>query len=278
MLAAMLDLPRWGAVGLLEMLWHFTARYSPRGDVGKHSDRQIAAAMDWRAEPERLVQALVDARWLDRVEGGRLWVHDWHEHCDGAADKYLADRGERYANGAEPRRLVTTSRDKSRLAGEENGGSRDKSREVATSRDARAAAHAGARVFSSPSPSPDSSGVGADPEVGCHVEAVERLRRTVAEVYRRLPGARLSAEEERLALNVARLGLAGEAECELFATWVGSAEGEERRDVPRKARTALEGWASHLDAARAWRKKETGGDAEEGEAWRPHEKRGGGEG
>ena len=33
------------AVGLLEMLWHFTAHYAKRGDVGRHPDLAIARAI-----------------------------------------------------------------------------------------------------------------------------------------------------------------------------------------------------------------------------------------
>jgi hypothetical protein len=34
-LMAALSIPRPYAVGILELLWHFTARYAPRGDVGR---------------------------------------------------------------------------------------------------------------------------------------------------------------------------------------------------------------------------------------------------
>ena len=44
-LADRLGLERWGAVGLLECLWHFAAHYAKRGDVGRFSDEAIARAM-----------------------------------------------------------------------------------------------------------------------------------------------------------------------------------------------------------------------------------------
>jgi hypothetical protein len=81
-LMGLLRLERWAAVGVLESLWHFTAGYAPRGDVGRFSDAEIAAGIDWRGDPTQLTQALVQARWLDRCRCHRLRVHDWPEHAD----------------------------------------------------------------------------------------------------------------------------------------------------------------------------------------------------
>ncbi len=81
-LAAALDLPQWGAVGILESLWHFAAQYARRGDVGRRSDAAIAKGMDWREDPERLITALVKTGFLDPCHCHRLRVHDWPEHAD----------------------------------------------------------------------------------------------------------------------------------------------------------------------------------------------------
>lgn len=75
-----LKLSHWQAVGLLESLWMFTSRNSPLGDIGKHSDEDIAAAIEWPEEPSSLILALVDCRWLDASEEHRLVVHDWADH------------------------------------------------------------------------------------------------------------------------------------------------------------------------------------------------------
>lgn len=81
------------AVGILELLFHFTARYAPRGDVGRWSDARIATACDWPGEPSVLVDALVDSGWLDRDEAHRLLVHDFHDHADQAVKKALDRAG-----------------------------------------------------------------------------------------------------------------------------------------------------------------------------------------
>jgi len=81
-LAAALGLPQYAAVGILEALWHFAAAYARRGDVGRHSDAALAAAIDWREGPGTLVDALVSTGWLDRCRCHRLRIHDWPEHAD----------------------------------------------------------------------------------------------------------------------------------------------------------------------------------------------------
>ena len=130
-LASMLGVRRHVAVGLLEMLWQQTARYAPRGDIGKYKDCQIAAALDWpNDDATRLVKCLVDTGWLDESQEFRLIVHDWHEHSDGTCDKYLSQNGLNYATSHDPRRVYVRS----------NGESHDKSRLVTTSEATRARA------------------------------------------------------------------------------------------------------------------------------------------
>lgn len=81
-LAEALGIPRAHAVGLLELLFHFTAQYCPAGDVGRFEDKRIAAALDWRGSADKLVGALASAGWLDPHPAARLVVHDWAEHAD----------------------------------------------------------------------------------------------------------------------------------------------------------------------------------------------------
>jgi hypothetical protein len=93
------------ACGLVEKLFHYTARYASQGDVGKHSDTRIARALGWCWDGEWLIQALVTTKWLDRDISDicRLYVHDWHIHSDDTCDRYLADNGLQYATGDAPR-------------------------------------------------------------------------------------------------------------------------------------------------------------------------------
>lgn len=77
-----LSLQTWGAVGILESLWHLTATHAKDGGIGRaFTDEDIANAIGWEGDPEQLVSALVSSGWLDVCDVNRLIVHDWDDHC-----------------------------------------------------------------------------------------------------------------------------------------------------------------------------------------------------
>lgn len=80
-LKGILKEPRAHVLGYLESIWHFTGRFTPQGNIGKYSDFQIEAWLEWRGEPGELVDALVESGWLVRDQQVRLrtfqWVHFW---------------------------------------------------------------------------------------------------------------------------------------------------------------------------------------------------------
>ena len=88
-LVAELGVPLYAAAGVLEVIWHLTAREAPQGNIGKLSDAAIARWVGWADDPARLVAALVNSGWLDKSDTHRLVVHDWHEHADDAVKKSL---------------------------------------------------------------------------------------------------------------------------------------------------------------------------------------------
>jgi hypothetical protein len=112
-----LGIRMYAAVGLLESLWHLTAKEAPQGNIGKISNEDIACGVDWDGDEDELIEALVDAKWLDRSSQYRLVVHDWHEHADDAVDNKLARAGLVYANGAMPRmrRLSVRERESAKV-------------------------------------------------------------------------------------------------------------------------------------------------------------------
>lgn len=86
-----IDLPT--AVGILELLFHFTAEFAPQGDIGKYDDNRIEAGMMSQFRPKgKLILALIQAGWIDQDEVSRLIVHDWFEHADTSVKKRL-ERG-----------------------------------------------------------------------------------------------------------------------------------------------------------------------------------------
>lgn len=88
-LAKELGINQGHACGLVELLLHFTARFAPRGDVGKWSDEAIAKACFWDGDPAQLVRAYLTGGWIDECDEARFVVHDWHEHLDNTTAKYL---------------------------------------------------------------------------------------------------------------------------------------------------------------------------------------------
>lgn len=92
-LAKALRIPLPYAVGLTEMLWHFTAEHAPQGDIGRWSDEAIAQGSGWVGVPSRLVEAWVRVGWLDPSPTHRLVTHDWHDHADQGTRKWLERKG-----------------------------------------------------------------------------------------------------------------------------------------------------------------------------------------
>jgi len=88
-----LSVPRYAAAGILELLWHYAAKYTPQGDVGRYPDSRIAKAVEWDGDTETLISALVNAGWLDTCPKYRLIVHDWAAHADQAVKKRLQRQG-----------------------------------------------------------------------------------------------------------------------------------------------------------------------------------------
>lgn len=121
-LALKLNLRRYHVVGILESLWHFAANYAKRGDIGKWTDGEIAAALDWDGDAGELIAALTECRLLDRCKKHRLVIHDWAEHADQTVhrsqdvhvngfaelesitdDEMLADASSQLGNASQPK-------------------------------------------------------------------------------------------------------------------------------------------------------------------------------
>lgn len=83
-LADKLEIPLPMAVGILEMLWQFTGESCPEGNLGSVSDSRIAKAVGWEKKKtiSKLIEVLVECKWLDKDESHRLIVHDWPDHAE----------------------------------------------------------------------------------------------------------------------------------------------------------------------------------------------------
>ena len=85
---------RRGTIGLLEGMWLAVGKNCPRGDIGRFSNEEIAIMVDWDGDPDELVSALVECRWLDVCDTYRLVVHDWTDHCPTYIKGGLVKKGE----------------------------------------------------------------------------------------------------------------------------------------------------------------------------------------
>lgn len=100
-----LGLAHWQVVGLLESLWLFTQVNTPHGDIGRHSNEDIAAAIEYDGDPDELIRHLVECRWLDKSDQHRIVVHDWHQHAPNYIKGSVASSGGQFATqpaNAEP--------------------------------------------------------------------------------------------------------------------------------------------------------------------------------
>lgn len=115
-LMRLLRVPRWQAVGLVEMLWNLTAREAPHGDVGKLKDDDIAAGIEWMDDAGTLVSALLEAGWIDASEEHRYVVHDWSQHCDDWVHAQVARSKRRFVDGTIPRLRHVSPAERKELA------------------------------------------------------------------------------------------------------------------------------------------------------------------
>ena len=103
-LALALNIPLYAANGLMERLWHTTAKYAPQGNIGKWKDNEIAIHLAWPVEESQyLVAALIDTGWLDVHDEYRLLVHDWADHAEDSVRTILNHHALRFATGEKPR-------------------------------------------------------------------------------------------------------------------------------------------------------------------------------
>lgn len=91
------------AVGIMELLWHFTSKYHPRGDIGKSTDKHLAKVVGWHGKPSTLVSGLLTAGFVDPSDTSRLVVHDFPQHCNDSVHMALYRAGKRFADGTKPK-------------------------------------------------------------------------------------------------------------------------------------------------------------------------------
>jgi len=231
-LADRLGLSKWEVVGLLEALWIFTAKYAPRGDVGKWSAKRIAVWLEWtRTEPERLLEALIEAGYLNRDSGPAvLVVHDWPDHADDAVHMALARARLCFADGRTPK-LGRLPREE-RASAEQWYGSHQQPAEAGESPTVRTEHTRSEHAVHTPCRSPVRSGPISDKTLSRAVarspaapaawalEAAEALK---VSVQRRCPGAPVPESLVTWAKDLERIKATAEAVQEAVRWYVAKA-------------------------------------------------------
>ncbi len=89
-----LGLSTWETKGLLQSIWDLAAENAILGDVGRFSNADIAFGVEYAKDPDDLIAALVECRWLDVDPTYRLIIHDWFDHCeDWIKKRIFRERG-----------------------------------------------------------------------------------------------------------------------------------------------------------------------------------------
>lgn len=75
-----LKIPRREAVGIIGCISSWTIGHRPGGVIEKNL---IAVAVDWEKDSTELLNALLEAGWLDEFDADRVEVHDWEAVTSG---------------------------------------------------------------------------------------------------------------------------------------------------------------------------------------------------
>lgn len=100
--AARLNCSRPTAIGYLELLWAFTGKQAPAGNIGKFPDGAIARACDFMGEPQSFLQCLLQSGFIDLHPVHRYVVHDWQEHCPRWVAAKLGKLGAQFVGNGPP--------------------------------------------------------------------------------------------------------------------------------------------------------------------------------
>ena len=108
----------WQAMGLLESVWHATAKRAPRGDIGRITDQDLADECWFSGSASGLVEVLVQVGVLEHHETFRLVAHGWSEHADNAVRQTLARNRWVFWDGQPPRAPRSSGDERAEVAPE----------------------------------------------------------------------------------------------------------------------------------------------------------------
>ncbi len=109
--AARLQIELPTAIGHLELLWAFTGKKAPQGNIGKWPDGAIARACYWMGDPQAFLQSLLQSGLINADPEHRYIVHDWHEHAPRWVRAKLAKAKLQFVGTVSPTVVATADDD-----------------------------------------------------------------------------------------------------------------------------------------------------------------------
>ena len=119
-LARMLGVSLPAAVGHLHYLWWWALDFVQDGILDKYDNEEIADAMHWDGDADKLIDALIASGQVDETDHGLL-IHDWAEYTGKLLERRAKDR-ERKRAAAEAVGVPTSFRRSSNGKNKEHDG------------------------------------------------------------------------------------------------------------------------------------------------------------
>jgi hypothetical protein len=108
-LARELGIDRCSALGIIGAIWCFASEYAPDGDLSNYQPDDIAAAIGYGGDAQRMMDACRASKFIDTAPGddcdhpSSAIIHDWHEHCPDFIHRRLARANKLFASGESAR-------------------------------------------------------------------------------------------------------------------------------------------------------------------------------
>lgn len=67
-------------VGILHFFWHWAVKYAEDGDITKFSAEDIADAIQFDGDADKLITALIESGFVDELDDQRV-IHDWFDYA-----------------------------------------------------------------------------------------------------------------------------------------------------------------------------------------------------
>lgn len=102
LLQAKLQCSKVEAVGILESLWLWCARYAYDGRISRYPSALISDGIGYNGDGEKLITVLTESGWIDNRDN-ELLIHDWPQHCPDYIHLKLARERTTFADGSIPK-------------------------------------------------------------------------------------------------------------------------------------------------------------------------------